>query len=323
MTRVFVTRRVPESVHRVLADRFDIDYHDAESPLPREELLSRAAGADGLVTTLTEKVDVELLETAGPQLKVVANYAVGFDNVDLAAASERGVLVTNTPDVLTDATAEFAIASMLSLVRRVTDGDRFLRRREPWIWAPTMMLGNGAGGRLLGVVGYGRIGRQVARLGAGLGMRVCYSDFVDVADDEFEQVPLERLLSEAHVVSVHCPLTPETRHLIGAAETRAMRSDAVLVNTSRGPVVDEQALVEALRSGEIAGAALDVFENEPSVPEALLEMDNVVVTPHLASATHDSREAMGMLCVDALTSVFRDEATPSNALNAKEVAAVR
>ena len=315
MARVLVTRRVPEPVRARLADNFDLDYHDAETPLPRAELLARAAGVDGIVSTLTDAVDAELLDASGPQLAVVANYAVGVDNVDVTAATERGVTVTNTPDVLTDATAEFAIALMLSLVRRVTDGDRFLRTREPWIWAPTMMLGNGISERLLGVVGFGRIGRQAARLGRGLGMRVHYADVVEAPSDEFEQLPLDRLLAEADVVSLHCPLTPETHHLIGASELQAMRRDAVLVNTSRGPVVDERALVDALRSGEIAGAAIDVFEYEPDVPPALLEMDNVVVTPHLASATHDTREAMGMLCVDALTTVLHDRGTPSNTVH--------
>jgi|SRR5690625_3467616 len=315
VARVLVTRRVPEPVLKALTERFELDYHDAESTLPRADLLARAAGVDGIVSTLTDAVDAELLDAAGNQLAVVANYAVGVDNIDVNAATERSVTVTNTPDVLTDATAEFAIALMLSLVRRVTDGDRFLRNREPWVWAPTMMLGNGIRDRLLGVVGFGRIGRQAARLGRGLGMRVQYADVVEAPSDEFEQLPLDRLLAEADIVSLHCPLTPETHHLIGVSELRAMRRDAVLINTSRGPVVDEPALVDALRSGEIAGAAIDVFEQEPAVPPALLEMDNVVVTPHLASATHDTREAMGMLCVDALTAVLHDRGTPQNALN--------
>lgn len=321
--RVFVSRRVPDSVRRRLEGTFDLSYHDSQSPLPRADLLARVAGADGIVTTLTEKADAELLDAAGPQLQVVANYAVGFDNVDVDAASDRNVLVSNTPDVLTEATAEFAIALILSLTRRVTGGDRFLRRREEWIWAPTMMLGTSPRDRLLGIVGFGRIGREVARLGAALGMRVVFSDVADIRSDEYEQVPLQRLLETADVVSLHSPLSPQTRHLIGERELAAMRSDAFLVNTSRGPVVDEQALVGALRSGEIAGAAIDVFEEEPKVPDALLEMDNVVVTPHLASATHTTREDMGMLCHDALSAVLLDGRASANAVNANRVTPAR
>lgn len=316
---VFVSRRVPQPVHRTLSETFALNYHDSESPLSRDELLERVAGADGIVSTLTEKVDADILDAAGPQLKVVANYAVGFDNVDLDAASERKILVSNTPDVLTEATAEFAISLILSLTRRVTDGDRFLRRRESWIWAPTMMLGTSPRDRLLGVVGFGRIGREVARLARALGMRVVYSDVTDIPSDEYEQVSLSWLLENADVVSLHSPLSPETRHLIGERELAAMRRDAFLVNTSRGPVVDEQALIAALRAGQIAGAAIDVFEEEPKVPEALLEFDNVVVTPHLASATHATREAMGMLCHEALTSVLLHNRAPANAVNADRV----
>ncbi|MGH3328685.1 MAG: 2-hydroxyacid dehydrogenase, partial [Streptomycetales bacterium] len=302
--RVLVSRRVPAAVHRALGESFDLDYHDSERPLPRSELLGRTAGSDGLVTTLTEKVDAELLDAAGPRLHVVANYAVGFDNVDLEAADERDVLVSNTPDVLTTATAEFAVALVMSLLRRVTEGDRFLRRREPWIWAPTMMLGPGLAGRTLGIVGYGRIGREVARLAGALGMNVICTDIATPPAGDREQVSLPRLLDDADIVSLHCPLVPETRHLIGRQELARMRADAFLVNTARGPIVDEQALVDALRAGEIAGAALDVFEAEPRVTDALLEFENVVVTPHLASATQDTREAMGMLCLDALDAVL-------------------
>lgn len=319
MPNVFVSRRVPEPVHRTLSESFTLDYHDSEKPLSRGELLDRVAGADGIVTTLTEKADAELLDAAGPRLKVVANYAVGFDNVDLDAATERKICVSNTPDVLTEATAEFAISLILSLTRRVADGDRFLRRREEWIWAPTMKLGTSPRDRLLGVVGFGRIGKEVARLATGLGMRVVYFDVMDVSSDTYEQVSLPWLLDNADVVSLHCPLSPETRHLIGEPELARMRRDAFLVNTSRGPVIDEQALVRALRAGEIAGAAIDVFEEEPKVPEGFLDLDNVVITPHLASATHATREAMGMLCHDALTAVLLHGQAPANALNADRV----
>lgn len=321
--RVFVSRRVPEPVHAALAGSFELDYHDSQQPLSRNGLVPRVAGANGLVTTLADKVDAELLDAAGPQLQVVANCAVGFDNVDVDAAVARDVVVTNTPDVLTEATAEFAVTLMLSLLRRVTEGDRFLHRRESWVWAPTMMLGTSPRGRVLGVVGFGRIGREVAALARALGMRVIYSDLATIPSDEYEQVPLTELLERADVVSLHCPLVPETHHLIGERELGTMRRDAFLINTARGPVVDEKALVAALRDGEIAGAGIDVFEQEPSVPDALLEFDNVVVTPHLASATHHTREAMGMLCHEALEAVLLEGRAPAHALNPDQVGSRR
>jgi glyoxylate reductase len=286
--RVFLTRRVPRSVRIELERSFALDVHDDELPPPREELLARVRGCDGLVTMLTDRVDAELLNAAGPQLRIVANYAVGLDNVDLEECARRGVTISNTPDVLTEATAEMTIALMLALTRRVTDGDRFLRRGEPWLWAPTFMLGRGLVGSTLGIVGYGRIGQAVARLAEAHGMNVVHS------------LRLDELLSVGDVVSLHVPLTAETRHVIGERELGLMKSTAYLVNTSRGPVVDEAALARALADGCIAGAALDVFEREPEVERALLELDNVVLTPHIASATHEAREAMGMVCVKAL-----------------------
>ncbi|MET0938532.1 MAG: D-glycerate dehydrogenase [Gaiellaceae bacterium] len=279
---------MPERVREELERSFAVDVHDEELPPQREELLSHAAGCDGLLTMLTDKVDSELLGAAGPQLRVVANYAVGLDNVDLDECKRRGIMVSNTPDVLTDATAEMTIALMLALVRRVAEGDRFLRRREAWQWAPTFMLGRGLAGLTLGIVGIGRIGQAVAQLAQAHGMNVVHS------------VPVDELLATADVISVHVPLTDDTRHLIGERELALMKPTAYLVNTSRGAVVDEAALARALAEGRIAGAALDVFEREPEVETALLTLDSVVLTPHIASATYEAREAMGMLCVKAL-----------------------
>lgn len=306
---------MPDLVYEALAREFELAYHDSQIPPARAELLRAVAGIDGLITTLSDKVDTDLLDSAGDQLKIVANYAVGFDNIDLEAASSRNVFVSNTPDVLTQATAEFAVALMLSLLRRVTEGDRFVRRRESWIWAPTFMIGSGVQGRTLGVVGFGRIGKEVARLAARLGMRVIYAGVSSDRSSEHECVPLQHLLAEADVVSLHCLLSPETHHLIGKDELKAMRRNSVLINTARGPVVDEEALIDALREGVIAGAALDVYEHEPHVGDALLELENVILTPHLASATQATRDAMGMLCVDALTCVLLEHRVPPNVLN--------
>jgi glyoxylate reductase len=286
--RVFVSRRVPETVRAELEQSFTVNIHDEELPPSRNEMLAHVAGCDGLVTMLTDRVDAELLDAAGPQLRIVANYAVGLDNIDLEECERRGITVSNTPDVLTDATAEMTIALMLALTRRVAEGDRFLRRGDPWQWAPTFMLGRGTAGLTLGIVGFGRIGQAVAKLAQAHGMKVIHS------------LPLDDLLGAADVVSLHVPLTDDTRHLIGERELALMKPTAYLVNTSRGPVVDEPALAQALDEGRIAGAALDVFEREPDVEPALLRLEQVVLVPHLASATHEAREAMGMLCVKAL-----------------------
>jgi len=305
---VFATRRFPARVREELERSFALDVHDSEWPPSRDQLLERAAGSDGLMTMLTDRIDDELLDVAGPQLRVVANFAVGFDNVDVPACTRRGVIVSNTPDVLTQATAELTIALMLALVRRVAEGDRLVRRREDWIWAPNMMLGSGLAGKNLGLVGHGRIGQAVERLAYSHSMQV-------VSTSRTGGLPLDELLRTADVVSLHVPLSADTRHLIDERALGLMKPTAVLVNTSRGPIVDEAALARSLADGRIAGAALDVFEREPEVTEELLALENVVLTPHLGSATLETREAMGMLCVGALRAVLLEHRLPANALN--------
>jgi glyoxylate reductase len=302
--RVFVTRRVPEAVRLELERSFALDLHDSEWPPSREELLARVGGAAGLVTMLTDWVDAELLDAAGPQLRIVANYAVGLDNVDIDACRARDIVVTHTPDVLTEATAELTMALILAVARRVAEGDRLVRRRQPWQWAPTFMLGRGLRGLTIGIVGFGRIGSAVARLAEAYGTEVMHTG----------RLGLDELLPAADVLTLHVPLTSETHHLIGEHELAQMKPTAYLVNTSRGPVVDETALARALAEGRIAGAALDVYEHEPDVEETLLELDNVVLTPHIASATHAAREAMGRACVEALRAVLLQGRAPANAV---------
>ena len=275
------------------------------------ELADAIAGSAGLVTIPADVVGAELFDAAGPGLRIVANFGVGYDSVDLEEATRRGVVVSNTPDVLTEATAELTIALVLALLRRVAEGDRLVRRQEEWALAPTFMLGEGLGGKTLGVVGLGRIGSEVARLAEAFGMRVVHTR----GSGPYEEIPLDRLLGEADVVSLHVPLTSETRHLIGVRELELMGGDAVLVNVSRGPVVDEAALVAALKGGRIAGAALDVYEHEPGVSAGLLELENVVLSPHLGSSTHAAREAMGMLCADALEAVLLRDELPAHVVN--------
>ena len=314
--RVLVTRRLPDSAHTRLDRSFDVDLHDSEEQLPTPELLERVRGVAGVVAMVSDRVDGAFLDAAGEELRVVANYAVGYDNIDVEAATARGVVVTNTPDVLSAATAELTLSVMLALARRVAEGDRLLRHKTPWAWSPTWMIGTGLAGCTLGIVGLGRIGKEVARLASAFGMHVIYTNHSGpAAGMAYESVSLRELLARADVVSLHCPLTPETRHLIGADELDAMKDEAVLVNTARGPVVDENALVEALRGGQIAGAALDVFEREPELHAGLRELDNVVLTPHLGSGTGDTREAMSELCFSALTAVLLERRCPPNALN--------
>ena len=308
MPSVFASRRFPDRVREELERSFELDLHDSDWPPEREELLRRVAGKDGLMLMLTDRVDDELLDAAGPQLRVVANYAVGLDNVDLDACRRRGVVVANTPDVLTEATAELTLALMLSLLRRVAEGDRLIRRGERWIWAPNLMLGRGLGGLTLGLVGYGRIGKAVERLARAHGMEVVHTR-------RSNGLPLDELLANADIVSLHLPLSAETRHLIDEAALARMKPTAVLVNTSRGPIVDEEALVDVLTRGTIAGAALDVFEHEPEVHPGLLGLENVVLVPHLGSATQETREALGTLCVEALRAVLLEDRVPANAVS--------
>jgi glyoxylate reductase len=295
--QVFLTRRVPDPVLSRLEASF--------------ALSDEIAGSTGLVTIPADAVGAELFDAAGPSLRIVANFGVGYDSVELAEATRRGIVVSNTPDVLTEATAELTVALMLALLRRLVEGDRLVRRRDEWALAPTFLLGEGLAGKTLGIVGLGRIGREVARLAEAFGMRVVHTR----GSGPYEELPLDRLLAEADVVSLHVPLTPETRHLIGAPELALMRPSAVLVNVSRGPVVDEAALVDALVEGRIAGAALDVYEHEPEVSAGLLGLENVVLSPHLGSSTHVAREAMGMLCADALEAVLLRNELPANAVN--------
>ena len=289
--RVHVTGDVPRRVAEALEQDF--------------ELVSDPAEAEGVLSLINTVVDDAYLERAGAQLEVVANYGVGVNNIDLEAARRRGVVIANTPDVLTKTTAELAIAVTLALLRRVVEGDRFIRSRSPWSFSLEFMLGEGLDGKTFGIVGAGRIGRETARLAEAFGARPIFSGRND---------PLDELLAVADVVSLHCPLTPETRHLIDETALAAMKRSAVLVNTARGPIVDERALVDALRKGVIAGAALDVYEFEPEVSEELLALDQVVLTPHMGSGTRSTREAMGMLAVDALRSVLILKQAPPNAV---------
>ena len=313
---VLVTRPImPEPLAR-LRERCDVTVHENEFGIPRDELLKVVGGRDALITMLTERVDAELLAAAGGQLKIVANHAVGFDNIDVAACTSAGVLATNTPDVLTETTADTAFSLLMAAARRVGEGERLLRAGRPWIWGPLMMLGQDVHHKTIGIVGFGRIGQAVARRAKGFGMRVVYADAYRLpAEVEAEtgaiRMELNNLLEEADFVSIHTNLTADTRHLFDAEAFKRMKPTAVVVNTSRGPVVDESALADALESKEIFAAGLDVFEREPQVEPRLLDMENVVVIPHLGSATFDTRDAMGNLAVDNVFAALEGTRPPT------------
>jgi glyoxylate reductase len=308
--RFVVTNRVPGAAVEMLEAVGEVVYLDVESPPPRERVLEAVAGATVVLTMLSDRVDEELFAAAGEGLSCVCNVAVGFDNVDLAAAARHGVAVTNTPGVLDDATADLTMALILDTSRRIAEGDRLVRSGEQWRWGMSFMLGRDLRGKTLGIVGLGKIGAKVAGRARCFGMEIAYNGRhpAEAADRlEARRLSLEELLESADVLSLHCPLTDETRHLIGAAELALMKPTAALVNAARGPVVDEAALVEALRSGQIAAAGLDVYEDEPRVHPDLLGMENVTMTPHLGSATVETRAAMAELAARNAVAAARGE----------------
>lgn len=316
---VVVTRRIPSDGIALLATYFRVDENRDDRPYTPDELAARAQDAEAIVALLTDRIDEALLARC-PKLKVVANVAVGYDNVDLAAAKRHGVLVTNTPGVLTDATADFAFTLLLAAARQVVEADRYVREQKFDGWLMMGFLGGDLVGRTLGLAGFGRIGQAVARRGRGFGMNVIYQDEMAAppaleAELGARRVDKETLVRDSDYLSLHVPLLPQTRHYIGAPELASMKRTAYLVNTSRGPVVDEAALAKALRDGEIAGAGLDVFEHEPKVHPDLLELDNVVLAPHIASATVETRTKMALMAAEnAIAAV--NGVTPPNLVTA-------
>jgi lactate dehydrogenase-like 2-hydroxyacid dehydrogenase len=303
---------LPEAAMSVLEGVGSVRLPDREPPLPVAELHELVRGAHGVVTLLHDRVDSTLLNAAGGQLRVIANVAVGYDNVDLAACAARGVVVTNTPGVLTDATADTAMALILMATRRMGEGERLIRAAQPWKWGLYFHLGVGLRGKTLGIVGLGQIGRATAHRARAFGMEIVYSARtrapieVEAALDA-QHLSLDDLLTTADVVSLHCPLRPETRHLIGAPELARMKPTTFLINTARGPIVDEDALVTALREGTIAGAGLDVFEHEPEVNPGLFDLENAVLLPHLGSATVETRTAMAVLAAKNVAAMISGE----------------
>ena len=315
--KVFVSRRIPdEGLNPVLA-ACDADIWADELPPPRDELLRRVAGCDGVLALLTDKVDDEFLDAAGPQLKVVANYAVGFDNIDVQACARRGVAVGNTPGVLTETTADLAFALLMASARRVAEGSRYVRDGRWKTWGPLLLLGPDVHGSTLGIVGFGRIGQAMAKRAHGFGMRILYHDVQEVPEEVAVSLgatylPLEKLLAGSDFVSLHVNLSPVTRHLINAETLAWMKPTAVLINTSRGPVVDQAALAAALRDGTIWAAALDVTDPEPiPMDDPLVGLDNCLVVPHIASASRTTRGKMAAMAAANLLAGVRGEPLPT------------
>jgi len=308
---VLVTRRIYPEAIEFLKQHAEVDYNPTDDILPPEELLARAKGKQAIVSQLVDKFTRDVLEQV--DVKIIANVAVGFDNIDVPAATERGILVTNTPDVLSDTTADFAFALLMAAARRVVEGHQFVQSGKWDRWTIDMLVGQDVHHRTLGILGMGRIGQAMARRGSGFSMQVLYNDAAPVAFDA-EYVSKERVLREADFVSLHVPLTAETRHYIGESEFRMMKPTAILINTSRGPVVDEVALARALREHWIGGAGIDVFEREPQIHPELLECTNAVLAPHIGSGSIETRKGMSMIAVENAAALLEGK-RPKNLLN--------
>ena len=320
--KVFITRKIPESGITLLKEYCQVKVYPRDQISPREELVKGVKWCDALLCLLTDKIDGEII-SANPGLRVIVNYAVGFDNIDVKAATERNIPVTNTPEVLTDAVAEHTIALMMAIARRIPESNKFTREGKYKGWEPMLFLGTELKGKTLGILGSGRIGSGVAeRASKGMGMNILYFDvkrnpqFEETYNAKFAK--MDDLLEKADFITIHVPLLPTTKHLIGAEQFQMMKRTAYLINTSRGPVIDEKALVQALRKKEIAGASLDVYEFEPKLSAGLERLDNVVLTPHTASGTYETRAAMSELAARNILDVLRGK-TPQNLVN-KEVA---
>lgn len=315
--KVFISRKLPEPALSQLVQTVDAEVWQDELPPDRQTLLDKVAGADGLLCLLTDPIGGSLMDAAGPQLKVISNCAVGVDNIDLAAATSRGIPVGNTPGILTETTADFAFALLMSAARRVVEADRYVHGNKWQTWSLTLLLGQDIAGATLGIIGYGRIGQAVARRATGFGMRILIHDPMykpqpDPTGVAVEVVDLSTLLTESDFISLHTPLTFETRHLIGAEELAQMKPTAILINTARGPVVDPEALFQALAAKKLGGAALDVTEPEPiASDDPLLTLPNVLVSPHIASASHATRGKMAQMAVDNLLAGLRGERLPN------------
>jgi glyoxylate reductase len=309
--KVYITRRIPDEAIELLEEHFDVEINPEDRVLLREELLEKVKGKDAVLCLITDNIDKEVFEAAGEQCKIFANYGVGYNNIDIVAATQSNVVITNTPGVLDDATADLAWALLMAVSRRIVPADKFTRNGAFQAWDPMMFLGRDITGKTLGLVGAGRIGSNFAKKAKAFDMKILYTSLKQNPKIESElgaiYVDKETLLKEADFVSLHVPLLPSTTHYISEKEFSIMKKTAVIVNTSRGPVIDEKALVKALKQGEIWGAGLDVYEQEPDIEPELLDMYNVVIVPHIASATMETRTNMGLIAARNIIKVLKGE----------------
>lgn len=319
MPKIFITRAVPQRAVDMLNDAFgpdDVDVYEVDQVIPHDVLLERVKGVDAILAILTEKIDAEVLDAAGPQLRIVANMAVGYNNVDVDAATERGIPVTNTPGVLTETTADLAWAILMATARRLGESERYLRAGKWKAWGPMLLMGPEVHGKTLGIFGMGRIGQAVAKRARAFDMTILYNNrnrIDEATEKELAATFVDKaaLLAESDFLTIHCPLTEDTTHAFGPDEFKAMKPTSILVNTSRGPVVDEAALVHALKTGEIWAAGLDVFEEEPKIHPGLLELENALLIPHLGSATFETRSKMAEMAAQNIIARFNDEPPPN------------
>ncbi|MHB1484244.1 MAG: 2-hydroxyacid dehydrogenase [Saccharofermentanales bacterium] len=315
---VYVTRMLPQPALDLLSEHCDVEINLDDRVLTKVELIEKVKDRDAILCLLTDNIDADVLDSASPRCRIFANYAVGYNNIDVAHATDKGIIITNTPGVLTEATADIAWTLLFSVARRVVEADKFVRNGLFKGWGPMMFLGMDITGKTIGIFGAGRIGSNFAKKAKAFNMKILYNDISANSDFELQTgaifVDKERLLRESDFVSLHVPLIPSTRHLIGEAEFKIMKKTAILINTSRGPVVDEKALVKALDEGDIWGAGLDVYENEPAIEPGLIGMDNVVLLPHIASATFETRINMGIIAVRNIIDAMQG-AKPENCVN--------
>lgn len=318
---VLLTRKLPERAIKLLKQHVALHIHEQENAISKGEMLHTMSKFNGLICMLSDTIDKEIIAAAG-SLKIIANYAVGYNNIDITAATKKRIAVTNTPGVLTETTADLTFALILSLARRIPEADRFVREGNYHGWLPLLMLGSDIFGKTLGVIGFGRIGRAVACRAQGFDMKILYYEPDRLGPDienkyRVEYRTLEELLREADYISIHVPLTDATHHLIGEQELNRMKRSAFLINVARGPVVDEEALVHALRERSIAGCALDVFEYEPAIEPELIAMSNVVIVPHIGSATVETREKMALMVVEDILDVLIRNKMPAHVINSE------
>ena len=311
--KLFITRYIPEEAIKRLEEVFEVEIFPENRAITHEELKEKVKDIDALICLLTDNIDHEIIEAAS-NLKCISVYAVGYNNIDVETATKHGIVICNTPGVLTETTADLAWALIMSCARRIVEADRFVREGKFQGWEPMLMLGNDIFGKTLGIIGMGRIGRAVAHRALGFDMKVIYYDpQVDPESlpSDYVSVDLTTLCQNSDFISIHTPLTPETRHLIGEKEFNLMKSTAILINTARGPIIDEQALISALKENKIAGAGLDVYENEPVIPEELIKLSNVILLPHIGSASYETRTKMALLAAENAIAVIEGKNPPA------------